>query len=55
MGPGLSSTLPPNNIKTLYTHVAIHILVMATKKRKRLSDFGSIIGVMFNYQGHCYE
>ena len=34
MGPGLSSTLPPNNIKTLYTHAAIHILVTATTKKR---------------------
>ena len=34
MGPGLSSTLPPNNIKTLYA--AIHILVTATKKKETL-------------------
>ena len=36
MGPGLSSTLPPNNIKALYTHAAIHILVTATKKKETL-------------------
>ena len=33
VGPGLSSTSPPNNSKTLYNHVDIHILVMVIKKK----------------------
>ena len=32
LGPGLSSTSPPNNSKTIYDHVDTHILVMAIKK-----------------------
>ena len=32
LGPGLSSTSPSNNSKTIYNHVDIHILVIAIKK-----------------------
>ena len=34
LGPGLSSTSPPNKSKTLYNHVAIHIFVTITKKER---------------------
>ena len=34
LGPGLSSTSPPNKSKTLYKHVAIHIFVTITKKER---------------------
>ena len=34
MGPGLSSTSPPDRSKMLYNHVAIHIFVMITKKER---------------------
>ena len=34
LGPGLSSTSPPNKSKTLYNHVAIHIFVKITKKER---------------------
>ena len=34
LGPGLSSTSPPNKSKMLYKHVAIHIFVTVTKKER---------------------
>ena len=33
LGPGLSSTSPPNKSKMLYNDVAIHIFVAITKKK----------------------
>ena len=46
--------VPPNNSKTLYDHVVIHILLTATTK-KSLWLFVPITGVMFYYQEHLVE
>ena len=49
LSPGLSSMSSPNNNKTLYNLVAIHILLAEAKKVRTFEFFGPIIGAMFYY------